>query len=320
MFNDRPKITVCIVTYNHEQYIHDCLSSVLGQQVDADLEIFIGDDFSTDGTRAIISEYVAQYPGLVSPVFHEKNIGASLNYLSLIGKATGDYIAHLDGDDFWLPGKLAMQLDFLKRWDRCSAVWSNAIVITGSGQLAGQFNETISEHFDINYLIERGNFLNHSSMMYRSAYRGEILKIKGDFIDFYLCMLLAERGSLGYINRPLVIYRHGSTSSVIKNNLSFIRSLYWQAILRARFMGAGTTSIARCIAEFYGSILSSTVKQGKFRELWFWSIKIYADSKSILAGSFISAVAIFPFRVFLSKLRKLTRRLMLCGTKTLFPR
>jgi len=320
MFKNRPKITVCILTFNHGQYIDDCIASVLGQRVDADLEILVGDDFSGDGTRSIISEYAAQYPSLVFPVFHEKNIGVCPNYLSLVGKATGDYIAHLDGDDFWLPGKLAKQLDFLKRWDGCSAVWSNAIVISEHGQLIGRFNGEIAEHFDINYLVERGNFLNHSSIMYRSVCKENILGINADFIDYYVCMLLTEHGSLGYINSPLVVYRHGSTSSVIKNNLSFVRLLNWQAILCARSMGADNTYIARGISEFYGSILSSTVKQGKFLELWYWSVKIFNESQSILAGSFVGSVAKLPIRVIRSKLRKLARRLVFGGIKTLFNR
>jgi glycosyltransferase involved in cell wall biosynthesis len=237
-----------------------------------------------------------------------------------VGKATGDYIAHLDGDDFWLPGKLALQLDFLKRWGGCSAVWSNAIVISEHGQLVGQFNGYMPEQFDINYLIEKGNFLNHSSLMYRSVCKEQILRINTDFIDYYICMLLTEYGLLGYINRHLVIYRHGSTSSIIRNNINYIRSLNWQAISCARSLGAGDTFLARGISEFYGSILSSTVKQGKLRELWYWSNKIYDDSQSILAESFVNAVALLPLRVILSKLRKLARRLVQRGINTLFPR
>ena len=54
MPENRLKVSVCVVAYNHGRYIGDCLASVVGQQVDADLEILVGDDCSTDETREII--------------------------------------------------------------------------------------------------------------------------------------------------------------------------------------------------------------------------------------------------------------------------
>src|SRR6266516_3269144 len=96
MPESRLKVSVCVVAYNHGRYIGDCLASVVGQQVEADLEILVGDDCSTDETREIIAAYAARYPGLVHPVFHPRNIGGTRNYQVLIGKAEGDYIAHLD--------------------------------------------------------------------------------------------------------------------------------------------------------------------------------------------------------------------------------
>ena len=79
MYKKRLKVSVCIVTYNHGRYIDDCLASVVSQQIDADLEVLVGDDFSTDQTRAIISAYAKKYPDMIYPVFHEKNIGGSHN-------------------------------------------------------------------------------------------------------------------------------------------------------------------------------------------------------------------------------------------------
>ena len=57
MPENRSKISVCVVAYNHGRYIGECLASVVGQQVDADLEILVGDDCSTDETRRIIGGY-----------------------------------------------------------------------------------------------------------------------------------------------------------------------------------------------------------------------------------------------------------------------
>lgn len=51
------KVSVCVMTYNQEKYIGQCLESLVTQETDFDFEIIVGDDFSTDGTRDVIQEY-----------------------------------------------------------------------------------------------------------------------------------------------------------------------------------------------------------------------------------------------------------------------
>jgi glycosyltransferase involved in cell wall biosynthesis len=52
-----PKVSVCVVSYNQEKYIRQCLQSIVDQATDFDFEVIVGDDFSTDGTRVIIEEF-----------------------------------------------------------------------------------------------------------------------------------------------------------------------------------------------------------------------------------------------------------------------
>ncbi len=196
MPESRLKVSVCVVAYNHGRYIGDCLASVVGQQVEADLEILVGDDCSTDETREIIGGYAARYPGLVHPVFHPRNIGGTRNYQVLIGKAQGDYIAHLDGDDYWLPEKLAEQIGFLEKNRNCVAVYANAIVISDSGERVARFNGALPQQFDLNYLVRKGNFLNGSSLVYRARCRDPILQLEGDALDYHFHILLAGQGAL----------------------------------------------------------------------------------------------------------------------------
>jgi glycosyltransferase involved in cell wall biosynthesis len=298
----RWKISICITTYNHEQYIENCIASVLGQHVDADLEILVGDDCSSDETRAIVSYYAEMYPEKLFPVFHEKNLGGSKNYHSLIRRATGDFIAHLDGDDFWLPGKLAAQLAFLLRLDGCSAVWSNAIVISRRGELVGPFNGLVAEEFDINYLLMRGNFLLHSSLMYRSTCKEDILGIGEEFIDYHLYMFLTKQGTLGYINSLLAVYRTGSRRILHTVNLR-----YWRAIMCAQDMGASKEAINHSISNFYVDILSGAVKQNNFKELRFWTSDIYNKYKKVAVTLIFSILVILSIRVFRIIWRKLIR-------------
>ncbi len=57
----RPKVSVCVVTYNQERYIRPCLDSVLSQEAPFPYEVVVGEDCSTDSTRSIVEDYARRY-------------------------------------------------------------------------------------------------------------------------------------------------------------------------------------------------------------------------------------------------------------------
>ena len=119
-----PKVSVCVITYNHENYIRKCLQSIVDQITEFDFEVIIGEDCSTDGTKAIVEEFTNKYPHIIIPIFQKKNIDSGVkNLLDVYAKATGLYIAHIDGDDYMLPGKLQAQAALLDDNMHCVAVW-----------------------------------------------------------------------------------------------------------------------------------------------------------------------------------------------------
>lgn len=70
-----PKLSVCVITYNQKEYIRQCLQSIVDQETDFDFEVIVGDDCSTDGTRAIVQEFARRYPKVVKPIFSEEYWG-----------------------------------------------------------------------------------------------------------------------------------------------------------------------------------------------------------------------------------------------------
>lgn len=110
-----PKLSVILITYNHEKYIEKALDSVLSQVTDFPFEIVIGDDCSPDDTKNIIKEYRDKYPDIIRIVHREKNTGRpTLNVYETTMKCRGDYLAYLEGDDYWTDSdKLQKQMDFL---------------------------------------------------------------------------------------------------------------------------------------------------------------------------------------------------------------
>lgn len=108
------KLSVCVITYNHEKYIAQCIESILFQIVDFEFEIVIGVDKSTDRTLQICRNYQLKHPNLIRIIEHNENIGMINNWLDTINKSIGHFIAICEGDDYWNDSyKLNKQISFL---------------------------------------------------------------------------------------------------------------------------------------------------------------------------------------------------------------
>src|ERR1700737_2056019 len=109
------KLSIAMITYNHEEFIGQAIESVLAQKVNFDYELVIGEDCSTDGTRAVILDFHRRYPDRIVPLLRERNLGLMGNFARTIAGCRGRYLALLEGDDYWIcTDKLQRQVDFLE--------------------------------------------------------------------------------------------------------------------------------------------------------------------------------------------------------------
>ncbi len=109
-------LSVVMTTYNHERYIAAAIESVLRQQTSFGIEIVIGEDCSTDRTLNIARDYESMYPEAIRIIRSEENVGMRRNYRRTIAAARGQYIALLDGDDFFTHRqKLQKQVELLEQ-------------------------------------------------------------------------------------------------------------------------------------------------------------------------------------------------------------
>ena len=109
-----PKVSVCVITYNQERYVIQAVEGALTQEADFDFEVVVGDDASSDGTPEILRDLQVRYPDRLRLILREKNIGPARNFLDVLGACRGEYVAILDGDDYWTsPEKLQKQADAL---------------------------------------------------------------------------------------------------------------------------------------------------------------------------------------------------------------
>jgi glycosyltransferase involved in cell wall biosynthesis len=107
------KVSVLMITYNHEKFIAQAIDSILMQQTDFEYEIVVGDDFSKDRTRAILDNYKKKHPSKIKLLFPDRNLGMHRNFIQTLNSCQGQYVALLEGDDYWTsPYKLQKQVDF----------------------------------------------------------------------------------------------------------------------------------------------------------------------------------------------------------------
>lgn len=236
-----PKVSICIVTYNHEQYIGQCLQSLVDQATDFDFEIIVGNDCSTDGTFGIVQEFAERYPGIIRPVHHEVNIGASRNYHSVHSIARGQYVAHLDGDDYALPGKLQKQADFLDQYEHCSFVCHYMHIVSedGSKTLGIKPNGRFPRFTDLEKLVTNYVFFSHSSKMYRKSADRFDHSQENEVIDFTYHVEHASSGPIGFIPEVLGCYRQNGVS-ITKSTGEKLYKLFdltLKGIERARDLG-----------------------------------------------------------------------------------
>ncbi|WP_295448961.1 glycosyltransferase [uncultured Thiodictyon sp.] len=256
----QPLISVCVATFNHERYISDCLMSIIAQEVPGTLEILVGDDNSGDATKEVVTAVANRFPDVIFYRCHQPQLGAAANYQSLVQQARGRYIAHCDGDDFWLPGKLSAQIAFMENHPDCPAVYSNTFTIADDGCPLGVFNNFQPARFGIADLVRHGNFLNQSSVLYRAVLREVVLALPAPFIDYRMHLRFARSGAVGYLNRALVGYRVGSTSSMVMNAGDQVRQLYWDALLDVPAGSVPAIDRARGMADFARSAAFAAVR------------------------------------------------------------
>jgi len=162
------KLSVTVITYNQENFIEETIDSILSQKINVPFEIVVGDDASTDKTPEIIQKYVEKYPNIIKPIYREKNLGHTGNYIETTREAKGEYIAHLDGDDLMLEGKLQKQVDFLDKHPECAMVHHLVNFIDKQGNITGKTKAKSATTGTINDIIRQNHIIN-SSNMYRGA-------------------------------------------------------------------------------------------------------------------------------------------------------
>ena len=236
------KVSVAVVTYNHRKFIEEAVESALAQKLNTDWELVIGDDCSTDGTRELLLQLKVRHPGKIRLILPDKNPGDSgrTNYRNTLEACRGEYIAYLDGDDFWSDeNKLAAQMDYLESHRHASACVHPVRRLYADGSSDIFAPGRLHSEYDLGEVYRNYSFFHASAFMYR---RSVILplppwfsddKVKLD--DWTLSVLSATWGPIGYVDELYGVYRkHGGG---LWSAIEVTDRLYWD--LQTREFVAG---------------------------------------------------------------------------------
>ena len=211
-----PRVSVVVPAYERADVVGRAIDSALAQTV-ADIEVVVVDDGSSDGTRDVVEGYDDDR---VRSLAHDTNRGVSAARNTGFDAATGDYVAFLDSDDEWLPGKLERQLAVLE--DRGEG-WVGAYCdvatagLSRLGRLAGVVSETL---FRSGTPREGGREL-AESLLSMQVFMGPgstllveraVLSRTGGFDeglsiyeDWDLVLRVLSEGKLAYVDEPLAV-------------------------------------------------------------------------------------------------------------------
>jgi glycosyltransferase involved in cell wall biosynthesis len=253
--NSVPLVSISIITYNQAQWIRACVDSALAQDY-PNLEIVIGDDASTDGTREIVQSLALEHPDVVKPVFSQVNEGITRNSNKALMKCTGKCVALCAGDDVLLPSKIRKQVAWLEGDDRRVLVGhyvdvrnmtleaSEGIYKTGLAGEQGVGCRTVVRHG------AGSTFLGSSVMVRRSSLPScgfdDRIPVASDWK--FIIDVIGESGGWGTIPEVLSIYRrHGDNSTLLRRRQIMDDTIKTLALVESErpWLKAETTPIRR---------------------------------------------------------------------------
>ncbi|WP_292858780.1 glycosyltransferase [Nostoc sp. LPT] len=247
------------------------IESVLMQKVGFEYELVIGEDCSTDNTRQIVIEYQRKYSDKIRLLLPEVNLGAHKNFLNTFKACQGQYLAILEGDDYWTSNeKLQKQVDFLDKNLDFAICFHNVLVFWQDNShspaifLHNQPKTSTIENLLIN------NFISTPSVMYRAGLVQEFPDwfYEQSMGDWTFHILNAQHGKIGYIDEVMSAYRvHAkgvwsskSRESQLKETIRMLDTIKYN--LSSQYQAIINTSI-----NFFSQQLASFLKNEELNKL-----------------------------------------------------
>ena len=221
--NDNRPLMVSIrcLVFNQENFLRNCLDSIVMQKTNFRFEAIVHDDASTDGSAKIIMEYANKYPDIIKPILEKENQFSKHN--GSIGRimdkaCIGKYIAYCEGDDYWTdPYKLQKQVDIMETHKNVMMVYTAFDTVDEDGSPVYRFE------YDYNMKISKSGFvfpsfifrnvaMTVSCMFRREVFTSDIRRECNVGMDYLYFLSAAALGDVVYLNDKTCNYRKAANS------------------------------------------------------------------------------------------------------------
>ncbi len=223
----KPTVQVLLATYNGERFLCQQIESILTQDYTAQdgpaLTILARDDGSRDGTRAILAEYAARFPGKFTTLpFDGASGSAKGNFLRLIQAADAEYVCFADQDDVWLPGKVSRSMAAMRELERSHGN-GVALLVFSDLRVVDESLREIAPSMWRRMKIDAGSVRRLERLLGRSVVTGCTMMVNRRMIelarrmpeaapmhDRWIALLASAMGAAVALDEPTVLYRqHG---------------------------------------------------------------------------------------------------------------
>lgn len=262
-------VSVCVLSYNHENYIRQCLDGIMMQEVSFPIEVIVHDDASKDRSQQIIQEYVQKYPDIVKPILQKENQyskGKSIMGHFLFPKCTGKYVALCEGDDYWTDThKLQRQVDFLEAHPDYVALAENGLVRNEVTNTEYPFSKAPSRDINMEEVIITRRFPTAGVLCKRIALNDYINTCRISVDTILWCWLLSK-GKFRYEQTISSVYRKGQQGmTVYTEPYKFAKTIEkWNREI-LRVFDEKRSFMFMHIAKIYKSFIMPSIRQRHYK-------------------------------------------------------
>lgn len=311
-----PLVSVMCPVYNHEPYLRKALDGVLMQRVNFTMEVIVGEDCSKDGSRKILQEYEAKYPGFFTMLYREKNMGMNGNIRDIGAHCRGKYTAYLECDDYWTdPDKLQKQVDYLEAHPDTLACYHHVEVVGHENEPTGEtYPDCPYEEYGMREYraeIMPGQSSTSVSVAKTNFDRSvsSLGLVPGDRVTAYL---MASHGKVHCMQEKMGAYRHvinqGTSYSATTRRTPYQESLFMAGFYKTMLLHERKTGAAaearKVLEQMHLWRVTAAAVRGKGqpdRPNWLAAVK-ELEFKGAAVGYCAARLAAWPFQKMRQKL------------------
>ncbi|RZL40189.1 MAG: glycosyltransferase, partial [Pedobacter sp.] len=210
--DDFPLVSVVIPCYNHEQYVEECILSVVNQTY-RNVQLIVIDDGSKDKSVEVIEKLQAKYQFIFEA---QNNIGLSSTLNKAIRKyCTGKYISIVASDDFWHPDKIKYQVEYYEQHEELGLVYCDVNIVNANSEVIDSFSlGSKTDHCTTEDIIRGISVIPALTVMVKKSIYDDIGLFDEETLveDWDMWIRISLKYNIGFVDKKLAYYRTHDTN------------------------------------------------------------------------------------------------------------